>query len=166
MTVLIMRGLPGSGKTFRANELIGNSLSVSLVSASHFFMVDGEFKFDASKAQEAHTDCFARFLAAAKEGWKKPIVVDNTNSTSWEISPYIAAARVYGHSVGIIEVSAELEQCLMDNTHAVPKRVMMAMNHRLDMPLPASFPKTLLVKRDIDRDDFRSAVAAFKESEW
>ena len=58
MTVLIMRGLPGSGKTFRANEMIGNSLNVAHVSADHFFMVDGKFKYDASKAQEARTHCF------------------------------------------------------------------------------------------------------------
>ncbi len=48
----IVRGIPGSGKSTFAKQLVGADFLVC--EADKYFMVDGEYKFDATKLKQAH----------------------------------------------------------------------------------------------------------------
>jgi len=53
--LILLRGLPGSGKSTLAKSLDGIHIE-----ADQFFMIDGEYRFDASKLKDAHNYCFTR----------------------------------------------------------------------------------------------------------
>ena len=50
--LIIIRGLPGAGKSTLAKSLGGINIE-----ADQYFMVDGEYKFDSSKIKLAHNYC-------------------------------------------------------------------------------------------------------------
>jgi len=102
--VVILSGVSGSGKSTRARKL-WNDLEpgtyCKVVSADDFFMVDGEYRFDPKKLSDAHGKCFRDFLAALQDDYAL-VVVDNTNTTSEEIAPYILGAQAFGWEAEIL----------------------------------------------------------------
>lgn len=60
------------------------------------------------------------------------IVVDNTNLSAWEISPYLNLALAYNHDVQILRVNTPLEICLERQTHGVPRKKMEEMLRRFN----------------------------------
>ena len=48
----LLRGIPGSGKSTLAEQLGGSHFETDT-----YFMVDGEYKFDAAKLKKAHEWC-------------------------------------------------------------------------------------------------------------
>jgi len=100
---IILRGLPGSGKSHFANNVLAPHLgcrSVEIFSADDLFLRGGEYKFDEELLAEAHVDCRERFeksTAAIR-------IVDNTNSTLAEYKFYKRKSRqrcvvleIHGH---------------------------------------------------------------------
>jgi predicted kinase len=87
--VLILRGVPGAGKSTYAKTIPG----ATIVSADDYFMKsDGTYAYNRDLIQKAHEFCFREFLAAA-EADKPTIIVDNTNVQAWEISPYYLSGK-------------------------------------------------------------------------
>lgn len=133
--VRILSGLPGSGKSTIAVQMAKNfehetGERAVVVSTDHFFLdVDGVYTFDPTKIADAHVDCFRRFHAAVNQddGVVGLVVVDNTNLTAWEISPYrlaAQAARGGGCSViDIVRVACDAEVAFARQTHGVPAHV-------------------------------------------
>ncbi len=107
-TVYIQRGLPGSGKSTRAKatkakfEALG--FKVSIVSADHFFEKTGSYTFIPSKLDEAHKECFTKFLDAMLTD--DVIIVDNTNTRVWEFANYIKVAKIASADIIVDEVKA------------------------------------------------------------
>ena len=108
--VVILSGVSGSGKSTTARKL-WNELEPGtycrVVSADDFFMVEGVYKFDPTKLSEAHGKCFRDFIAelqpnAVGKYNHDLVVVDNTNTTSEEIAPYILGAQAFGWEVEIL----------------------------------------------------------------
>lgn len=115
--VYSMRGLPGSGKdTYIKNRWDINKITIC--SADDFFMVDGEYRFDADKLGEAHVTCMRNFLRALAND-VEVVVVNNTNIKIHEISPYAAVAAAMGYDFEIIEIIAEVKHCIARNSHGV-----------------------------------------------
>ena len=116
MKVTILRGISGAGKTTWTKA---NAASATIVSADHYFMKDGEYRFDVQKLQENHNRCFRDFMDAIlkQESW---IVVDNTNISTWEYSPYVLAAESYGYEVELLTFlcSPELATSRKQQVHA------------------------------------------------
>ena len=52
--LILLRGLPGSGKSTFAKSLGGIHIE-----ADQYFMQDGEYKFDASQLKHAHNYCYS-----------------------------------------------------------------------------------------------------------
>lgn len=126
--VIILRGISGSGKSTHGRRLAGDRGVIC--SADDFFMVDGEYKFDFGKLQDAHSACFRKFLAALEAG-TETVIVDNTNTQAWEISPYKLAGESFGYSVKIVEVKCDPEVAAARNTHGVPREGVLKMAARM-----------------------------------
>ena len=133
--VIIMRGLPGSGKSRWVRNFVRGNPDAVVCSADDFFMVDdmptgilrGEvskvYRFDPTKLSEAHNECFNRYLRCLEKG--TPIViVDNTNIHHWEYRNYERVARMLKYEVEIVQLYAEttrqVQICIARNNHRVP----------------------------------------------
>ena len=129
-TVIIMRGLPGSGKSTYARREHPNAW---VVSADYFFVRDGVYRFDATQLGAAHNMCFRSAMAGCQADCPI-IVVDNTNTTRAEYTPYVALARAFGYAVELVWVQAPVALCAARNTHGVPLNVIQNMARRFEEP--------------------------------
>jgi len=163
MTVHIMIGAPGSGKSKLAKE-VGADLHF-IVSADDYFYIrveavgiefKHEYRFDASKLGEAHSWCLKKFnRIISNPNFTEDLVVDNTNSSLVEIAPYYALARAYGHKVIFHRFMAnrhELEHVYFPrNVHGVSLKTVMAIGQRVwDLMFP-KFWEFELVDHDMTR---------------
>ena len=135
--VILMAGVPGSGKTHYVNKL-GLSHE-SVVSADNFFVEDGVYRFDPTKLGAAHGDCLRGFVAALMKGLET-VVVDNTNTTVIEMSPYVALAAAYGYETEIVRVVCDPAVAAARNSHGVPERAVRAMSERLERTFQEGLP--------------------------
>lgn len=126
--VWIYCGVSGAGKS---SFIEGAHPDAEAFSADHFFMVDGEYRFDASKLGEAHAACLRNFTEAIQDG-SVAVVVDNTNTTIAEIAPYAALAQAYGYELQIVTIYCDPEVAHARNTHGVPLAAVQAMSERLN----------------------------------
>ena len=106
LLMIILRGLPGSGKDRHIHresptwKLRGQLL---VCSADEFFQTSYGWKFDPTKLGEAHAACMTRCLVAVKN--KIPtIVINNTNTQRWEYANYELVAQLAGYTVKIVEL--------------------------------------------------------------
>lgn len=129
---IIMRGLPGSGKSHWIEEFIlSQPLDMALrlrqsgvFSTDSYFYQDGKYQFDVKKLSEYHQRNLTAFIQAL--GHSEPVVIcDNTNICRWEYMAYEAAAKALGYQVWIVLVgdpSCTEHQvlCAQRNRHSVP----------------------------------------------
>ena len=128
--VIILRGVPGSGKSRYACEAATGVDPTRICSADQYFEQGGRYYFNPLKLPEAHNFSFGRFLDALLDSYPL-IVVDNTNSHHWEYENYEKAARLVGYEVEIIEFRAstvaEIRLCFDRNQHGVPRDIIAKM---------------------------------------
>lgn len=118
---IILQGQSGSGKSTHAAKAFPDAM---VCSADDYFMVDGEYKFDPAKLGEAHKACLQSWLLALGADLDV-IVCDNTNTSLWEMSPYIQVAAAMGCEVEVVRCVASAETAAKRNTHGrrwVPSR--------------------------------------------
>ncbi|XP_065188457.1 uncharacterized protein LOC135819217 [Sycon ciliatum] len=117
----ILRGLPGSGKSYLAKQL--SSERGQIVSADYYFMRDGRYEFDPSQIGRAHEWCQSKAKDHVAKG-VSPIVVDNTNTQLWEMKPYVVMARDGGYEIEIREPTTSwkwnVQELARRNSHGVP----------------------------------------------
>jgi len=141
--VIIMQGIPGSGKSSYVKSL--RPLATVVCSADSFFEswnpeTGTTYNFDPARLGEAHGACLRKFVnfvsAVAVDG--DTVVVDNTNTTTLEIAPYMALANAYGCEVQIVRVQCDPEVAAARNVHGVPLHAVrrMADNIRNFSPPP------------------------------
>lgn len=140
--VYVMRGLPGSGKSYWVNQLIpglkpymGGRYEVC--SADHHFMdSNGVYRFEASELPAAHQSCFKKFITAVANDIDV-VIVDNTGTSLFELSPYVLAGESFGYSVEVVEVRTPVSVCAERNTHGVPTDTIARMDAKMrSEPLP------------------------------
>jgi ABC-type molybdenum transport system ATPase subunit/photorepair protein PhrA len=115
--LVLIRGLPGSGKSTMASVL-------SLVGYEHyeadmFFMRDGVYQYDATRIRDAHAWCQKLTREALSSG--RRVVVSNTFTMLREIEPY----RSMTSNLRIVEALGKWE-----NSHGVPTEMVQRMAER------------------------------------
>lgn len=124
--VIIMRGVPGSGKLHHINDYIKNNPeeTVRCVSDYDFYYTDpDEFVYQHGREDEARAYCMTNFLNNLDE---KPdtIFIYNTNAQRWEYENYITLARKHSYEVEIWTVPCnnirELGYYQSRNQYGVP----------------------------------------------
>ena len=129
MDIHVLMGASGAGKTKWAGE---SWLGATVVSANRYFTgEDGIYRFDKTKMELAHNHCLRQFMTATQVG-VDTIIVDNTNTSLWEMAPYISIARACEADVFLHAfVSRPLELCQKESIHDVPPDTIRAQYHRV-----------------------------------
>jgi uridylate kinase len=83
--LVLIRGIPGSGKTTMASVLV--MIGYEHFEADMFFEVDGVYKYDSSRIRDAHAWCQQMTLKALRKG--SNVVVSNTFTQVREMAPYL-----------------------------------------------------------------------------
>jgi predicted kinase len=129
--LIIVRGLPGSGKSTFAKLLGGIHIE-----ADQYFMEGEHYKFDATKLPLAHTYCKTQCEAWMRTDGKQVnvnrIVVSNTFTQQWEMDPYIELANKYGYTIYTIILENRHGGT---NVHGVPDDKLEIMRNRFEIKL-------------------------------
>lgn len=159
MKVIVMMGLPGSGKSTWAKSLPGNNQIVS--SDSYFTDADGNYNWTIQEAHKGHEDCLRKFIDTiiirARGLMSKPIaelyidnlIVDNTNVRIFDSAPYIRIAQAYGFDVEVKYIDTDIDVAKSRNVHKVPDVAYESMNRNFEFLLqnwPKDFPDIEYVK--------------------
>lgn len=132
-TLLIMRGLPGSGKTTVVDALRERLAPGRLISYSpddYFMSPLGTYVYDVKQLDEAHTSCFKSVAAALERGGIDVVVVDSTNSKRAHYMPYVMLGRAFDRSVRMVNMILDSDRCCERTPHGVPPRVIYTMSAR------------------------------------
>ena len=106
ISVVILRGLPGSGKSFLCHycsEQLDDPSKVAICGADEYFMEGDSYKFKPDLLPKAHSYCLSQFINALSSK-KEVVVVDNTNSQLWEYQIYVYICEILGIKYQILEV--------------------------------------------------------------
>ncbi len=111
--LILIRGLPGSGKTTLAKQL-AISLDAKHFEADMYFETeDGEYHFNPQQLPQAHEWCFNQTRKWLNKG--KRVIVSNTFVRQWEMKRYLDFCKKKGIEVDI-QVCSENYQSI----HNVP----------------------------------------------
>lgn len=130
----LIRGLPGSGKSYLAENLMAEELrwedeetdvepADRVLEADQFFTKNGVYAFDPEKLKEGHADCLKRAIQLMTEG--KVLAVANTFSQGWEMEPYLREAERYGYEVVVLTMQNDF-----GSVHGVPPEAVQRMRNR------------------------------------
>ncbi|MEI7741246.1 MAG: AAA family ATPase [bacterium] len=97
-TVFILRGIPGSGKTYFRTKQFPRAL---VASADDYFAQGGEFKYDSSKIALAHRFCWRKFHAGMLAE-SASIVIDNTNVRVADVAAYVLPAEALNYTARVV----------------------------------------------------------------
>jgi 2',3'-cyclic-nucleotide 3'-phosphodiesterase len=100
--LIIVRGLPGSGKTTLAKQFANTTGKI--FSNDDYFTEGTTYNFKPEKYDEAVLRTQYNVLDAMKKG-EYLIIVDNNNARKWEAKPYVRAAVNFGYTVEFHETN-------------------------------------------------------------
>jgi len=134
--LFLIRGLPGSGKSTFAKELVGSDFLVCEAD-KFFYDREGNYNFDATKLKEAHESCRNRVETYMKDSlvndqFYREIAVSNTFTREWEMQAYIDLAAQYDYRVFSIIIENRHGN---SNVHGVPDEVVKNMQLRFEIKL-------------------------------
>ena len=133
----IIRGLPGSGKTTAAKDILkmrGQVDPLAMYAADDFFYKDKNYKFDPEKLSEAHKWCQSRTVEAMKQDTGN-IVVHKTFTVHKEMRFYLDKAIEHNYCIEVFNLyDAGLtdEELFERNVHSVPLETIKRMRRRYE----------------------------------
>jgi predicted kinase len=115
-SLILLRGLPGSGKTTLAN-LLSEEGKYPVHSIDSYFTdaQTGAYNFEFDKNHLAYKQCEEQTEQSIKQGIEK-IFIDNTFTLEWEMEPYFKLASQYNYSIFVVTVENRHGN---KNTHGV-----------------------------------------------
>ncbi|NXK59369.1 N4BP2 protein, partial [Sylvietta virens] len=133
--LVLLRGVPGSGKSYLARNLLEDNPGGIILSTDDYFYKHGQYHYDPDCLGEAH-DWNRKRAKEAFEMRISPIIIDNTNIQAWEMKPYVTLAQQFKYKVMFREPDTwwkfkpkELER---RNIHGVSKEKIKRMLERYD----------------------------------
>ena len=129
--LIIMRGIPGSGKSTKAKSLVGGGVIHStddVISSNgdyNKFFNDMIASNDFSMLSKAHAKNLENAISSMESGIT-PVIIDNTNIRPFEPKSYVQKALELGYddkNIKIVDVGtgdASAEELAQRNTHGVP----------------------------------------------
>lgn len=131
-TLLIIRGVSGSGKSTFANLVSSyckDEIMHSIHTADDFFIDNqGNYNFDVQKLGKAHEWCINSVKIAMDFFGRPLVIVANTSTTEKEIQPYLDLAKQYEYNVVSIVLENRHGQ---PNIHSVPEETLIKQETRL-----------------------------------
>lgn len=122
--LILIRGLPGSGKTTLALSMVGENRDIFHIEADMFFLdAHGVYRFDKSRLRAAHDWCYTHATNHLRMG--KTVIVSNTFTRIQEMQPYIKYAMRHNHDWQIIVCHGEYP-----SIHNVPPETIARMKAR------------------------------------
>ena len=100
-SLILLRGLPGSGKTTLAKVLSEGNKYPAFSVDDYFTSETGVYQFEFEKNHLAYKQCEERTRAAMREG-KEKIFLDNVFSLEWEMEPYFKMASEFNYRVFVM----------------------------------------------------------------
>jgi len=136
--MVIVRGLPGSGKstfaTSVACEVYPGSMRQGMISGvfeTDKFFIDsqtGEYKFERDMCEYAHNWNVAEVYRFCRDYPEVPCIVANTFTTEQEIKPYRNIANIFNRKVIVVSM-----QTSHQNVHGVPPEIIEKMKDRWEL---------------------------------
>ena len=127
--LILLRGLPGSGKTTIAQFIEGRKVCADDCWAWDYTTDPRGFTVD--ELRRAHLRCRTKVKNWMTEGAPK-IIVHNTLTTEKELSDYEALAKEHGYRVHRLVVEGHHGS---PSVHNVPEEVMLRMKDRFEISL-------------------------------
>ena len=124
--LIIIRGIPGSGKTTFAGMV-----SRAICCADDWFMRDGKYVWKGENVGTAHAWCQRKCRRFMKKQISQ-IVVANTSTTEKEMKPYEELARQFGYKVFSVIVETRHGN---KSVHNVPESSLEKMRARFNIKL-------------------------------
>jgi predicted kinase len=101
--LILLRGLPGAGKSTLAKLLSENGTYPVLSIDSYFTNAKGDYEFKFDENHRAYKTCEQNTEEALKQN-KAKIFVDNTFTLDWEMEPYFKLASKYNYQLHVVTV--------------------------------------------------------------
>jgi predicted kinase len=114
--LILLRGLPGAGKSSLANVLSENG-HYPVFAIDNYFTnkITGEYQFNFAENYLAYQQCENLCKQALLEGITK-VFIDNTFTLDWELAPYFKLAAQFDYMLYVITVEKYHDQT---NLHGV-----------------------------------------------
>jgi len=132
--VVIMRGIPGSGKSTFVQKLQRIFPDLVICSSDLFFELQGSYQFNRTQLGAAHDFCHQAFRTAIVNG-ANHIVVDNTSIRSRDYRDYITIGSEAGYRVQVVDMLVggykNVLECHRRNVHQVPLETLVRMNKHM-----------------------------------
>ena len=167
--LIIMRGIPGGGKSTKAKQLVGNGVIHStddLIEEKgdyNEFFANMVANSDFSPLGQMHKSNFNNSVTSMKNG-VSPVIIDNTNIRANEPKNYIEAALNLGYddnNIKFVEIGTgglSAEELAQRNTHGVPLDKIKSMIQAYESAGPMTLGKVLDAKPMHQQKMFASLV--------
>lgn len=120
--IILIRGVPGSGKSTMARKMAGYK---HIESDMFLYDDNGAYLYSKERVEVAHKKCIELTRNAMEAGID--IVVSNTFTRMSEMQPYIEMAEEFGYTVDQIIADGNYQ-----NIHNVPDDIVGAMRNRFE----------------------------------
>jgi len=130
--LILLRGLPGSGKTALAKVLSENG-KYPIYSVDDYFTDEktGQYEFNHTENHIAYKACERNTENRLKEGIEK-VIVHNTFTIDWELQPYFEMAKKYNYTLFITTVENYHKGL---NTHGIAEEQLRKMAEKYKVKL-------------------------------
>lgn len=158
--IIIMRGLPGSGKSTITREMISFDVHpFEICSSDSFFVNDkGVYVFDPRLLGINHKKCFRQYIEFVRTlSERGTILVDNTNTVVTDLAPYCRVAEAYDIPFAIVELICDPVVSFNRNVHGVPMEVIYGMYRNLIVEQVPGYWRRIMIKPESSEVvDFKS----------